>query len=84
MILCTDGFCARETTPHLSLKYHGVGRGGGQAFLERSLSWPVKETRVINAFLKYYAVALKKTPPLIPHIVSFKEKWFVERGNGFS
>lgn len=61
----------------------GCGKGGGQAFLDWFFIWPVKETHLINAFLKYHAVALKKTPS-IPHITSFKERWFVEKGNGFS
>lgn len=59
MILSTDGFCGRETTPLLSLKW--CGEGGGQTFLEGFFSWPVKETCLINTFLKYSAAALKKT-----------------------
>lgn len=58
------------------------GEGGGQTFLQGFFSWHVKETCLINAFLKCSAAALKKNPTfysthscLQRKMVCGKRKW---------
>lgn len=80
LILSTDGFLGSQTTPLVSLEW--CGEGGGQTFLEGFFSWPVKETCLVNTFLKCSAAALKKNPTfysthscLQRKMVCGKRKW---------